>query len=72
MEPVEPTVADLRNSIRRRVERYIEETGISPSAFGVQVVNDCNLVRDLRADRGMTTRKLARIEAFLENRPAPD
>lgn len=54
-------------SLLIRIDRYLRRTGISPSTFGRQAVNDPRLVHDLRLGRMPGARICARVEAILQD-----
>lgn len=54
-------------SLLIRIDRYLRRTGISPSTFGRQAVNDPRLVHDLRGGRTPGPRICARVEAILQD-----
>jgi hypothetical protein len=47
------------------VDRFLERTGMSPTAFGKNAVRDPNLVRCLRAGRESRFPRVQRIRAFI-------
>jgi len=52
---------------KRRIEAFLAETGLAPSAFGSRAVRDPNYVRDLRVKgRESKPSTIAKIEAFME------
>jgi len=51
---------------RRRIERYLKRTGITPTRFGQAVLNDRAFVFQLRKGRRVGPRVAARIKAWLD------
>ena len=51
--------------ILRKVERYLRQSGMSPTAFGRAVARDPRLVHDLRRGRVPGVRLQQRIDAFI-------
>lgn len=49
-----------------RIDRFLAESGMTPTAFGRAAVNDPNLVGDLRSGRMPNLRTLQRISDFME------
>lgn len=49
-----------------RIQRYLRHTGISPSAFGREVVRDPRFVHDLRNGREPRIATERRIHAWLD------
>jgi hypothetical protein len=52
------------------IDRYLEATNMSPSAFGRAVVGDPNFVTDLRAGRAPNLRLVAKVNDFIKRNPA--
>lgn len=49
-----------------QIERYLERTGTSATAFGVAAASDGHLVFKLRSGKGgLTTPKIDRIQAYM-------
>jgi DNA-binding phage protein len=57
---------DIRRSLLARIKRYIARKGITPTAFGLGVMKDPNLVRDLENGRSPTIKTVERIESALK------
>jgi hypothetical protein len=53
-------------SLLRRIERYMQITGIRPAAFGRMAARDPVLVFDLRRGRKLRPLTAARLAAFLD------
>ena len=53
--------------IGRKVERFLKDSGMSPTQFGTIVARDPRLVFDLRKGREPGPRMCARIAAFMES-----
>lgn len=51
--------------IRRKVERFLEVSGMSATRFGRVVAHDPRLVHDMRKGRELGARMVARIDAFI-------
>ncbi len=47
------------------IERFLQQTGMAPTAFGRQAVRDPRLVFDLRNGRQPSDRMWRRIEHFM-------
>ena len=56
---------ETQEQLRERIDRFLEETGMSASRFGREAVGDPNLVADIRAGRAPSLRLLARVAAFM-------
>jgi hypothetical protein len=52
-------------SLLVEIDRYLRRTGMPPTRFGREAVNDPRLVGDLRLGRQPRARVRARIEAWL-------
>jgi hypothetical protein len=52
-----------------QVERYIRQSGMPPSRFGREAVNDPRFVHDLRLGREPRPKTAARVVAWLKNHP---
>lgn len=52
-------------STLRSIERFLQSSGMAPTAFGRQAVRDPRLVFDLRNGRELTDRMKRRIEHFM-------
>ena len=50
------------------IRQYLRRSGMSPTAFGRQAVNDPRLVFDLRNGRAAGPRIAARVYAFIAER----
>lgn len=50
----------------RRIERHLELSGVSATAFGRGVMNDPSFVRQLRNGRQLRPETVARIEAAID------
>lgn len=48
-----------------RIERYLTRTGMPPTRFGREAVNDPRLVHDLRNGREAGRRMIERVERYL-------
>lgn len=48
-----------------QVDRFLERTGMTASAFGRAAVKDPNLVGDIRDGRSPSLRTLARVQNFM-------
>jgi hypothetical protein len=48
-----------------RIERFLHRTGMPPTRFGREAVNDPRLVFDLRRGREMGRRTADRVQAFI-------
>lgn len=56
--------------LERRIERYLQASGATPTRFGRDCARDPRLVHDLRRGREVGPRLTARILAFLAQRSA--
>lgn len=54
--------------LRRRIERFLKRTRMSPTRFGREVARDPGFVDDLRAGRKPRPRMEARVNAWLDRR----
>ena len=52
------------------IERHLRNSGVAPTRFGRDAVNDPRFVLDLRNGREPRPRMIRRIEAFLAAWPA--
>ncbi|HEV2817095.1 MAG TPA: hypothetical protein VGW40_07740 [Allosphingosinicella sp.] len=52
--------------LRRRIEHYLRRTQTSPTRFGRDVVNDPNLIFELRSGRRLGKRISKKIRAWLD------
>ena len=55
-----------------QVERYIRRSGMPPSRFGREAVNDPRFVHDLRLGREPRPKTAARVAAWLAAHPIDD
>ena len=53
----------------RQIERYIRQSGMPPTRFGRETVNDPRFVHDLRLGREPRPRTAARVAAWLRDNP---
>lgn len=53
--------------IIRKIERFLRETGMAPTRFGMNASGDPRLVTDLRNGRIPRTRLEARLAAFMDD-----
>jgi hypothetical protein len=53
--------------ILRKIEHYLQQSGMSATAFGRRVAHDPRLVHDLRRGRAPGQRLMRRIESFIES-----
>lgn len=51
--------------IRRKIEKYLKQSGMSATEFGRRVARDPRLVHDIRHGREVGTRLGERIHAFI-------
>lgn len=54
------------------IERFIVEHEMSATAFGMEALNDPAFVSQLRAGRDIKLSTMARVQAFMANRPPQD
>lgn len=47
------------------VERFLEQTGMPATTFGLRVANDGHLVRDLRSGRDIRASQIDRIRDYI-------
>ena len=52
----------------RKIEKFLNETGMAPTRFGRDAVRDPRLVFDMRNGREPTARMTERIEHFMNIR----
>lgn len=55
--------------ILRKVERYLEASGMSATMFGRRVARDPRLVHDLRRGRQIGPLMMERVETFIATGP---
>jgi hypothetical protein len=55
-----------------QVERYIRQSGMPPTRFGREAVNDPRFVHDLRLGREPRPKTAARVAAWLAAHPIKD
>ena len=53
-------------NVTSRVERLLRKSGIKPSQFGREAMNDPRFVRDLRNGRQLRPETEARLSAWLD------
>lgn len=59
-------MVDTLSDFKKKVEQFLESTGMSPTVFGRTALNDPNFVFDLRSDkRSPSIRTLEKINAFM-------
>lgn len=56
----------MASPLLRRIEAYLNRTGMRPSEFGRRAVRDGLFVAQLRSGRRPRLRTVARVEAFLD------
>lgn len=56
-------------SVVQRIERYLKDTGLTPTRFGRLAARDPRLVHDLKRGREPGARMIARIEAYIARNP---
>jgi hypothetical protein len=54
------------------IEAFIAERGMSASRFGLETVNDCNLVKQLRGKRSVTLRTATKIQSYIQRHRAKE
>lgn len=57
-------------SLLQKIERYLEESGVSRTRFGRIAVNDPRLVDDIRRGRDPRPETVARIESLISGERA--
>lgn len=63
---------DYEKQFLSDVEDFLEKSGMTPSAFGADAVNDPNFVTDLREGRSCSLRTVSRVRSFIDkNLPPP-
>jgi hypothetical protein len=60
---------DAAQALIADIEAYCRRSGIAESTFGRQAVNDGKFVSRIRSGGGVTTKTIARIRAFMRDRP---
>jgi hypothetical protein len=62
----------LLETFRVEVEDFLDESSMTPTAFGIASVSDPNFVWDIRNGRAPQATTIDRVRAFIKaNRPAP-
>lgn len=54
------------------IERFLADTGMTPTTFGKLAVRDPRLVFDVRKGRKLHARVRARVEGFMAQSDAPN
>ena len=54
--------------ILREIEQYLRRTGVKPTRFGREVVNDPRLVFDLRMGREPRAKTVEKVRSYIEAR----
>lgn len=57
--------------LRRRIELYLKRSGLPPTRFGREALNDPRFVSDLREGREVGERTASRVHAWLDRQGAP-
>lgn len=53
-------------------EAYCEARDVKPTIFGLEAINDANLLRDLRAGRELRRSTVAKVRAYMASgKPCP-
>lgn len=55
------------NGLLKDIEKFLTDTGMLPTAFGKDALNDPNFVFDLRQGRDYRNSTAERIKNFIEN-----
>jgi hypothetical protein len=61
-------IMDITKRFRRRVEKFLLRTGMTPSAFGSEALNDSNFVFNLREGRGPGLRTVQKVYDYMAER----
>ena len=67
MCPPRLAVMSTTKTFADRVEAFLRETGLPPTALGKLSVNDGHLVRNLRAGRDFRASTIDRVTAFMRD-----
>lgn len=54
------------DAFKAAVEKFLAETGMAPSAFGLRACNDSAFVLDLRAGREPRSQTMRKVVEFME------
>lgn len=60
-----------RDTLLREIEAFCQRTGMAPTRFGREALNDGHFVRRLREGGNITLRTVERVRAFMAARDAP-
>lgn len=60
----------LSEQFRTEVEGFLADTGMDPTVFGREALNDPSFVFDLRQGRSCRTTTIDRVQAFMSERRA--
>jgi ketosteroid isomerase-like protein len=52
--------------LRQRIERFLKRTGMTPSRFGREVLNDSHFVSKLREGRRVREKTRIKVKAWLD------
>jgi Tfp pilus assembly protein PilX len=52
-------------ALLRDIEAFLQRTGITPTQFGLEAMNNSSFVRQLRNGSGVTLRTLDKVRAFM-------
>ncbi len=61
---------DREQALLEEIESFIAECGMSESRFGVEAINDPNLVKQIRTSRNVTSRTLKKIQDYMRRHRA--
>jgi len=53
-------------SLLAEIEAFLEESGVTPTKFGIAAVNDGHLVKNLRAGSSVTLKTADRVRAYMD------
>ena len=66
-------VKSIAEQLLDEIDAYLAETGMPPTRFGIEAVNDGHLIRDLKDGVSIGARKIDRVREFMaasrEGRP---
>jgi hypothetical protein len=58
-------MTNTRSKLINKIEKYLTSSGKSETAFGLAVINDGHLVRNIKAGRGISIDTADKITTFI-------
>lgn len=66
-------IKSIAEQLLDEIDAYLAETGMAPTKFGIEAVNDGHLIRDLKDGVSIGAKKIDRVREFMassrEGRP---